>query len=414
MFFHAMTGDTGSDASLADGLPFVHDPGHSAPSQLPPSRRRKRPQFSRSSSLRLSSAQAFPHSRLRSAVALRSEPHSEGIRSKRSFSSFSDLPSPEPSEDESPVPLNARDHTREFSTALPTPPDSEDDEIRAPPNETARSGDQSAYPFPLKPVHLPRASENRVLYPPSRRRSCSKIRRCRASPSPDRFISSRSTPATSQSPAETFRVNKSPKLLLPNESLLRHGSATPDPFGPLRVARIRTERINNYRGGTSPTSRRPGSRIIGLTNISDLPPDPSGTQNRQASPGNVWNIGGSSQAELQAPIRGVSNGRGGFISSGSNAPMYESNFLDDLSTGQDVDQMERRLAAALEIDQVSKILNNSRPPDNPRITSTGSIGVKRKRLYLESRTTWKDCGWTPDNTAEGEPISVRSDHALCL
>ena len=396
-----MTGDILSDASIADALPFVSGSVRSNSSQSLPKRRRQCLRSSRSSTLRKSSAQTLFHLRNNSTDAFRSGSPSD-LRGKRSLSSIPGLPSPEASENESPNAFNASIQTRDFSSVLPTPPESEDDEAHASPSETAPSCSQATFPFPLQPADLPLTSNNRSSRTPFRRRYSPKTRQSTASPSPDRFISSRSTPMTPQSPAETFHVSKTPEQLSPNERLFRHGSATPDPFGPLRVARIRAERISSHIGRASQGNRRPRSRTIGLTHVSDLPPDPSGAQNRQASPGNIWNIGGTSQADIQAPIRGVSNGRGGFISSGSNAPMYESQFLDDLSTDQDVDQMERRLAAALDIDQARRVLNNSKVQENLRIASTGSIGIKRKRLYLEPQTSWNENGWIQDSVTEGE------------
>ena len=320
--------------------------------------------------------------------------HVKSLNFKRSPSNFSGLPSPDLLDHGSASSSGIRAHDQDIGVALPTPPDSEHDGLSSPLINTAPQNSQDRFPFPLQPTHLPSMGETEAPQTPSRRHRSPQRLRCRASPSPDRFISDRSIPTTSQSPAETYRVSRLPQQLLPNERLLRHRSATPDPFGPLRVARVRDERSNNGRGRGSPRAAYSPSRTIGVTNVSDLPPDLSGAQNRQFSP--IWNVGGTAQATLHEPMRGISDGRGGFIRSGSNAPMYESHFLDDLSTDQDVDQMERRLAAALGLDQTSRVLTNSKPPENPRILSTGSMGIKRKYLYLETNSIWQDTNWTQD------------------
>ena len=129
--------------------------------------------------------------------------------------------------------------------------------------------------------------------------------------------------------------------------------------------------------------------------------DAMGIQNRQASIGSLWNVGGNTQATLPAPVRGVSNGRGGFLSSGSNAPMYDSHFLDDLSTDQDVDQMERRLAAALGIDRTLRVLENTTRLENSRVVSTGSVGIKRKHIFLEQHAAWKGGEWIQSGSGNG-------------
>ena len=305
-------------------------------------------------------------------------------------------PSPPSSDDESFSVSGEKEIYGDGSLALPTPPASDDEELDDKSNGIVEFDGIETSSFPLRPTVIPINGENRLPRTPRRDVNNVYWQRSPASPLPDRFISNRNTPTRSQSPAETFRVSKTPEQLLPAEKLLRDRSETPDPFGPLRVTRIRNERVTNFTRRDSPLFTRSPPHTVGTTNASEVPLDPLGVQNRQVSAGAVWNIGGTVQANFMGPVRGVSNGRGGFISSGSNAPMYESHFLDDLSTDQDVDQMERRLATALDIDQTSKVLNISRPLENPRIVSTGSVGIKSKRLYLETRHEWKDSAWTLD------------------
>ena len=345
-------------------------------------------------SLRTRPDQIFQEPGSHSSDGFSTRRHLETLRFKRSLSSISGLPSPGLLDNEHTSNLELYTNKRDVSAALPTPPESEDEDLDGPLINATPQISQDSFPFPLQPAKLPSVGENKAPQTPSRRRRSPQRFRYRASPSPDRFISNRSTPTTPQNPAETYRVSRLPQQLLPNERLLRHNLATPDPFGPLRVARVRNERSNSHRGRGSPPASRSPSRTVGATNVSDLASDRSVAQNRQVSP--IWNVGGAAQTSLHEPMRGVSNGRGGLIRSGSNAPMYDSHFLDDLSTDQDIDQMERRLAAAFDLDQTRRVLTNSRSPETSRNASTGSIGIKRKRLCLEAGSTWQETSWTQD------------------
>ncbi|KAL9104776.1 MAG: hypothetical protein Q9163_000326 [Psora crenata] len=305
-----------------------------------------------------------------------------------------------------------------LGSSLPTPPDTDDDEeLDDGSSDGSGVGGPEGYAFPLQPV-LPHFDSGKKLTRTPHRgivRVCDQ-QRSPASPPSDRFISDRNTPTTPQSPAETFRVSKVPGQLLPAERLLRNNSATPDPFGSVRVSQDRSERADNPARPNSPVTVRSRTRAIGTTNASALPLVALGMQIRQVSAGSVWNVSGTAQANLTGPVRGVPNGRGGVISSGSNAPMYESHFLDDLPTDQDVDQMERRLAAALQIDQTSKVLNISRPLGKPSIVSTGPIGAERKQLYLEPWHKWADSAWTQDVLSSGETqlqARICLSHLIC-
>ena len=341
-------------------------------------------------------------------------PSSTDVKGKsrplRSLSGF--LPSPESSDcdlsDREPLhALTPAPFKQRFgSTALPTPPTSDDETDRSPtaaePTTPKKSALPKEFPFPRQPISLPSTRENTLPQTPTRRCLSANVRRKQASPYPDRFISKRSTPTTPQSPAETYRISKHPEQLLPEEKLLRHGSATPDPFSPLKVSRIRADRLNEvqrHRGSNG--TQRSYSRTLGFTTVSEVAVDAMGIQNRQASIGSLWNVGGNAQATLPAPVRGVSNGRGGFLSSGSNAPMYDSHFLDDLSTDQDVDQMERRLASALGIDRTLRVLENTTRVENSRVVSTGSIGIKRKHIFLEQHAAWKGGEWIQSGSGNG-------------
>ena len=283
----------------------------------------------------------------------------------------------------------------------PSPPASEYSIPNTPSTESRASEDVDPPAFPLTPVPFsPTAATADRGSRTSRGRGIRREKGLRTpSTSPDRFISSRCTP---QDVSKTFRLSKHPEQLSSAEKLLRHRSATPDPFGPLAVRRIWEARIN----ATGNTDLRPvpsRTRTIGTTNVQHPPQDPLATQNRQASAGAVWNVGGVSQANMSGPVRGISDGRGGFVSSGSNAPMFTSHFFDEDTLEQDNGQLESRLAVALDIDQTRRILDISMSPVQGRSVSTGSIGTKRKYVYFEPRTRWMNGQWVQEGSRLREP-----------
>ena len=259
------------------------------------------------------------------------------------------------------------------------------------------SYDADPLPFPLNPT--PVSAHNRpgitnamaALMKSSRRWPSG--RHCWTPPSsPDRYISNRQK---SQEASKTFRVSKSPHQLSSSERLLRHPSATPDPFGPLAVPRTRDHRTaTSVAGDVQMLHSRP--RTMGITNLLTVPQDTLVLQNRQVSAGGVWNVGGSNAATHSGPIRSISDGRGGFLSSGSNAPMYASHFYDEEILDHGSERMESRLAAALDIDLTSRVIDTSRTIRSNRSVSVNVAGVKRKSVNPNPRIYWRHGEWTQD------------------
>ena len=258
--------------------------------------------------------------------------------------------------------------------------------------ESILSHDTDPLPFPLNPTPISAHTCGAVtdamalLRTPSRRRPSGRY--CWMPPSsPDRYVSNRQKP---QEASKTFRVSKSPHQLSSSERLLRHPSATPDPFGPLVVPRTRDHGIAAAVAGDVQSHRSP-PRTMGFTNLLTLPQDTLVLQDRQISAGAVWNVGGSNAATHSGPIRSISDGRGGFLSSGSNAPMHTSHFYDEDILDHSLGRMESRLAAALDIDVTSKVIDTSRPT---RSVSVNATGTKRKYVHSDPRIRWKHGEWT--------------------
>ena len=100
--------------------------------------------------------------------------------------------------------------------------------------------------------------------------------------------------------------------------------------------------------------------------------------------GSAWTVGGLAPLSI-----GVLNGRGGLIGSGTNAPLYTTSFSSTAPNAEeDRDKHEGRLAKALDIDRVQRVLDffDSMPPE--RIF----IG-KHKYAENSSKTVWSGTEW---------------------
>ncbi|KAL9030629.1 MAG: hypothetical protein Q9196_001265 [Gyalolechia fulgens] len=302
-----------------------------------------------------------------------------------------------------PSPTQKARAVSEGSFYLPTPPGSQ-------------CGDATeTLPEILYPVQPRPLSQCRITPLPGKGRGGDSRRRIHSiatpqptpSASPDRYISNRNA---LQDSARTFRLGKPPHLLSEVEKLLRQDSATPDPFvsGSPRWFRRGRSPIST---SISRSASRSESRSVSNPDVlTILPSALASSQVRQASAGAVWNIGGGSSYPTR-PIQGVSNGRGGLLGSGTNAPLYTAKFLEKDAPEEGIDTYENRLAIALDIDRTRRTLDFTRPQSRPRQVS----GTKRKRTDFVERTQWKYGEWTREGdispirkAVKKEPKSVPS------
>ena len=212
----------------------------------------------------------------------------------------------------------------------------------------------------------------------------------------DRFISSRSS---DQSPSKTFRLSKLPKELTSVERLRRDASSTPDPFTSPSLAHNREGKLILYptrgRNGGRGRSTRFGGSLGG-------PSDVLSVGNRVVSTGAVWNVGGIAATVPSNPIEGIPDGRGGLLSSGSNAPMYTSKFFEEDKSHQDRECLEGRLAVALNIDRTTRLLNIHQSPECSQPEHCPA-GRKRSVPKQEPRTQWINGEWTREGSPSRKP-----------
>jgi hypothetical protein len=92
---------------------------------------------------------------------------------------------------------------------------------------------------------------------------------------------------------------------------------------------------------------------------------------RSSSLPTVWSVGGSAVTE---GVASTSNGRGGRVTSGSNAPHYAAEFLQRRSQTEETLTHGRRLAHAMEISQSGRIVEQVSTPSSPVSSASSSPG----------------------------------------
>lgn len=176
--------------------------------------------------------------------------------------------------------------------------------------------------------------------------------------SPDRFISSRPTTSSPESPTHLGRAVPN---LTPRERYTRRRDPDSDPFRSGIASRSRAiakRRLPNAIRRVTPAQYTP-SFVYGA----DATPRHAeiavpGNNPRQISAGAVWSVGGPFSAQI-APTTAIPDGRGALFGSGTNAPVHVAHFLDHDTPDQELYRHENRLALALELDLAERILTNT-------------------------------------------------------
>lgn len=250
------------------------------------------------------------------------------------------------------------------------------------------------FPFPISPpaVHScisPKSAGKNWKGPILNRRSVSAERRTPPT-TPDRFIGDRNVFSPS---SRAFHLSKASTNLTSAEKLFRQNSSTPDPFVPQSPTRVRESRRPHSSDIRNPIPIR--SPRTSLTNIQDVPRSVSTIRPRSASIGAIWNVSSNvaTSSPTSGPVQAISDGRGRTLGSGTNAPIYTTNFLVGSPDELDTELLEARIAVALEIDQTNRLLNTSRSPERGRSASCNTAGIKRKVPDKESRTRWINGEW---------------------
>jgi meiosis-specific APC/C activator protein AMA1 len=116
---------------------------------------------------------------------------------------------------------------------------------------------------------------------------------------------------------------------------------------------------------------------------------------RSTSRPTVWSVGGSAVTE---GVASTSNGRGGRVTSGSNAPHYAAEFLQRQAQTDETMTHGRRLAHAMNISQSGRVVEQTSPPSSP-------ISPSSSTLSSPTSVSWKDCKW--ERPLDASPTKVK-------
>ncbi|KAF5511047.1 hypothetical protein CGCS363_v002623 [Colletotrichum siamense] len=189
--------------------------------------------------------------------------------------------------------------------------------------------------------------------------------------SPDRFVPRRD-PATPSS--EKIRVTKDLDSFSPTERLLRHQSATSDPFQ--RPQQRVVALASNFRSISNSIYPIPTALSV-ISQSQNQRPDGHGT---------VWTVGGPAPP----PGTAVDDGRGHYLESGTNARLFTTNFATSrVKRREDYERNQGIVADALQINQVERLLDFEHPV--PSLSRT--LTQKSQQAQLDSRTHWTGTKW---------------------
>ncbi|XEV06730.1 hypothetical protein FSHL1_012017 [Fusarium sambucinum] len=229
------------------------------------------------------------------------------------------------------------------------------------------------YGIPTTPEHNhPRQKSNVVspfICPQSPKRLPLQDKRIDHNRSLDRYVPRRDFVSPS---SERYRTTKQSQDLSREERLKRNKSASADPF-------VLKRRV------LDPDPRFPfrvddTGRDRGVA-LGQLPQNRGGE--RQVSMGAIWSVGGVAPSTIA-----VDDGQGHFVRRGTNARLFPTPLQEGLvSTSVEKEKHEGRIASALKIDQVRKILEFAENQQVPR-------GLRCHDRQTEfSQTSWNGYQW---------------------
>lgn len=192
--------------------------------------------------------------------------------------------------------------------------------------------------------------------------------------------------------AERFQASKPVEALSPAEKIVRNITASHDPFLSRRRAAHELPSPTTTTGMMEGRTIHGGelaaniAKIVSHHNSSAIVLGPNAVNTgdgRQVSQGTVWAVGGV------APGTSITDdGQGHLLRSSTNARVFSTTFSSAKpSVEEDLEKYQGRVASALDIDRVRKILDFDGHGTFPRCTS--------KKLASETakRTTWTGSSW---------------------
>jgi hypothetical protein len=121
-------------------------------------------------------------------------------------------------------------------------------------------------------------------------------------------------------------------------------------------------------------------------------------EERQASIGTVWTVGGAAPPAID-------DGQGGLFHSGTTARLFPSSFTAGKTRAQeDHEKHEDRLASALKLDRVQKILEIDHFVPTSRVDRQKTY----RRSLQKKKTTWDGITWVNEQIEGGTPSQAGS------
>lgn len=117
------------------------------------------------------------------------------------------------------------------------------------------------------------------------------------------------------------------------------------------------------------------------------------TLSAQVSAGAVWSVGGTAPGSVA-----VDGGRGQYMGSGTNAPLYTMPFVTSRPRSEDShEKHEGRLAKALNIDRIQRVLGYDRYSTYPYSRSKDKSHPSLKG----NKTSWTGSEWLNERRQTG-------------
>ena len=220
---------------------------------------------------------------------------------------------------------------------------------------------------------------------------------------PDRFVPARTLRPPSR---DAFMMTYSPSKLSPAERAERQQTSISDTFAPrVRATQQPSERplrsrlpVPSRLSVYSPTRLRAQSNTSGATT------------DRTISYGGIWQVGGS--GAVTDGMHSISDGRGGRIASGTNAPLHVADFFSQDDTGSDDRSMyQKRLAAAFDLDPANRVFGSPGSPSvgtPPSSSQSDSFSPARSTSgSVQSSVSWKDNAWTRDQPLSPKKVPAK-------
>jgi hypothetical protein len=308
------------------------------------------------------------------------------VPSARLHSLTLEIPDDSDAESESSLPLSPSTDATTPATDTHSPLSPFDDSPKAVNPSNSQSSGEVARETESNP-HRPRLNQNRAfrrnhLLSTSSRVSYNRLQ------SPDRFLPDRQFQDTV---TESFRLSE-----WPTQQPARAGFARrPQSNSPFRPANNTIVPITPPRRDSSlprvfsprHLPRHISTSVLEMGYAQTVPsriPQPSG-------------VTGGQLVIRTDPSVAIPDGRGGYLGSGTVAPMHIAGFSAPQTPERDLREHEMRISLALDVDRASRVLNFSSltPPSSP-----GSD--VRSPAEHEHCPTWKDNAWTTGGDMTGK------------